>query len=198
MESAMPIRLRGKAKAYELKAQQVRQFAGLAPMQRLDPFALARQLKLTVIADAQQWRQHLPLDARTAEQLFLKDSGGWSGGVTPDREDGTRVVLLNPTHSPQRQAATLMEEICHVLLGHQPSSITPNQNQLRDYNQQIEEEAYGVGAAALLPCDVLQDCFSKGWSARRIADRFGVSTSLVRFRCKFLGLDALLEPDARI
>lgn len=186
----MPIRLRGKAKAFELKAQQIRQFAGIAPAHRLDPFALAIQLKLTVIADAQQWREHLPLDARTAEQLFLKDSGGWSGGVTPDREDGTRVVLLNPTHSPQRQAATLMEEICHVLLGHEPSSITPDQTKLRDYNHQIEEEAYGVGAAALLPCESLQACLTQSWSERRIADHFGVSVWLVRFRCRFLGLDA--------
>ncbi len=186
----MPIRLRGKAKAFELKAQQIRQFAGLAPAQRLDPFALARQLKLTVIADAQQWRQHLALDARTAEQLFLKDAGGWSGGVTPDREDGTRVVLLNPTHSPQRHAATLMEEVCHVLLGHQPSSITPDQNKLRDYNHQIEEEAYGVGAAALLPCVALQDCREQGWSDQKIATQFGISPSLVAFRARFLGLDA--------
>ena len=186
----MPIRLRGKAKAFELKAQQIRRFAGLAPLQRLDPFALAQQLKLTVIADAQQWRQHLPLDARTAEQLFLKDAGGWSGGVTPDREDGTRVVLLNPTHSPQRQAATLMEEICHVLLGHQPSTITPDQAKLRDYNHRIEEEAYGVGAAALLPCAALQDCRDKSWSDKQIATHFGISVSLVRFRLSFLGLDA--------
>jgi hypothetical protein len=190
MESAMPIRLRGKAKAFELKAQQIRQFAGISPGQRLDPFALARQLKLNVIADAQQWRQHLPLDARTAEQLFLKDSSGWSGGVTPDREDGTRVVLLNPTHSPQRQAATLMEEICHVLLGHQPSTITPDQNKLRDYNHRIEEEAYGVGAAALLPGEALKECIDSNWDERRIAEHFGVSVWLVSFRCKFLGLDA--------
>ncbi len=186
----MPIRLRGKAKAFELKAQQIRQFAGLAPAQRLDPFALASQLKLTVIADARQWRQHLSLDTRTAEQLFLKDSNGWSGGVTPDREDGTRVVLLNPTHSPQRQAATLMEEVCHVLLGHQPSSITPDQTKLRDYNHQIEEEAYGVGAAALLPCAALQDCREQGWSDKQIAAQFGISPSLVAFRARFLGLDA--------
>ncbi|NOT60175.1 MAG: ImmA/IrrE family metallo-endopeptidase [Acidobacteria bacterium] len=186
----MPTTLRGKAKAFELKAQQIRRFAGLAPTQRLDPFALSLQLKLTVIADAQQWRQHLTLDARIAEQLFLKDSGGWSGGVTPDREDGTRIVLLNPTHSPQRQAATLMEEICHVLLGHEPSTITPDQNKLRDYNQRIEEEAYGVGAAALLPYAALQDCREQGWSEKRIATHFGISVSLVRFRVSFLALDA--------
>jgi hypothetical protein len=191
----MQIRLRGKAKAFELKARQIRQFAGVAPDQRLDPFSLARQLKLTVIADAQQWRQQLPLDARTAEQLFLKDSSGWSGGVTPDREDGTRVVLLNPTHSPQRQAATLMEEICHVLLGHQPSSITPDQTKLRDYNHRIEEEAYGVGAAALLPYEALCERISQNWSERRIGDYFGISVSLVRFRCKFLGLDVFRNPD---
>ena len=104
----MPTRLRGKAKAFELKGQQIRQFAGVAPTQRLDPFALAQQLKLVVIADAEQWRQRLPLKAETAEQLFLKNSNGWSGGVTTARHDGTHIVLLNPTHSPRRQAATLM------------------------------------------------------------------------------------------
>jgi Zn-dependent peptidase ImmA (M78 family) len=188
----MQIKLRGKAKAFEQKAQQIRQFAGARPHHRFDASALAKQLKLIVVADANQLRQHLTLETQTAEQLFLNGSQDWSGGATADRPDGTRVVILNPTHSPQRQMATLMEEICHILLGHERSSITPHQQQLRDYHRRIEEEAYGVGAAVLLPCADLTARIEEGWSERRIAEFFGVSVSLVRFRRRFLELDAVV------
>jgi Zn-dependent peptidase ImmA (M78 family) len=184
----MPTKLHGKAKAFEQKAQQIRQFAGASSQQRFDPLALANQLKIIVISDAKELKQHLHLDIKVVEQLFLNNSMGWSGGATPDRPDGTRVVILNPTHSLQRQAVTLMEEVCHILLGHHRSTISPDQEKLRDYNHRIEEEAYGVGAAVLLPHEALASSIDKGWQLQQIAEYFGISVSLVRFRCKFLGI----------
>jgi Zn-dependent peptidase ImmA (M78 family) len=87
--------------------------------------------------------------------------------------------------------ATLMEEICHVLLGHQHSELTTASKTAeasRTHHQQIEEEAYSVGAAALLPYRALACNLSRGQSIKAIASHAGVSQALVRYRIKILRL----------
>ena len=75
--------------------------------------------------------------------------------------DGRKLIILNPTHGENRQNATLMEEICHVFLGHKPSRLAiENVNKYgqpiaRDYRGD-EEEAYSIGAAALVPFSALR------------------------------------------
>ena len=54
----------------------------------------------------------------------------------------------------------------------------------RDYNQDIEEEAYGTGAAALIPYSSLRRMVSEGKTAQQIARDYGVSRALVEFRIK--------------
>ena len=66
-----------------------------------------------------------------------------------------KVVILNPNHGRAPTNATLMEEICHVFLGHQPnrlSVVTKDERGRvlnRDYRKADEEQAYGVGEAGL-------------------------------------------------
>src|SRR5690606_1887788 len=104
--------------------------------------------------------------------------------------DGRRLIILNPTHSKNRHNATLMEEISHVFLGHKPSrlAIVKRDKQgnvlARDYNQEIEEEAYGTGAAALIPFTSLKRFVEQGKTAAEIARHFHVSRALVEYRIK--------------
>lgn len=175
-----------KFRQFEQLALRVRSFAGLTGIHdRLDPFALAESVGLRVV----------PLDSITGlsdetKALLQSPGGAWSGGATPILPDGTRVVILNPSHSETRKMATLMEEICHVLLGHQHSEITTKETAeaARTHNQQIEEEAYSVGAAALLPYRALTCNLSRGQSIRTIAAQAGVSQALVRYRIRVLRL----------
>ncbi len=181
-----------KFRQYEQLALRVRSFAGLAGIHdRLDPYALAESVGLRVV----------PLDSvvglsdEAKALLQSTASGAWSGGATPVLPDGTRVVILNPSHSETRKMATLMEEICHVLLGHQHSELTTDSENAaagRTHHQQIEEEAYSVGAAALLPYRALACNLSRGQSIRAIAAQAGVSQALVRYRIKILRLSHYL------
>jgi Zn-dependent peptidase ImmA (M78 family) len=104
--------------------------------------------------------------------------------------NGRKLIILNPTHSPARHQATLMEEICHVFLGHKPSRLEiKNQNKkgeeiARDYDEAMEEEAYSVGAAALVPYAGLRDFVRAGKTSREIARHFNVSRELVEYRLK--------------
>jgi hypothetical protein len=178
-----------KGRHHEVRALGLRQFAGLRrDDQRLDPFKLAQFAKLFVASFDQiepmlseETRKHLTGDGRNA----------WSGGAASHTlPDGRKLIILNPTHGRNRQNATLMEEICHVFLGHKPSrlSIEKRNKQgkiiARDYNQAIEEEAYSTGAAALVPYTALRRMVEQGKTAREIARHFHVSRALVEYRIK--------------
>jgi hypothetical protein len=178
-----------KGRDYELKALGLREFAGLRNDEtRLDPFKLAGYANLLVVSYAQlepflsgETRVHLTRDGKDA----------WSGGACSQRlPDGRKLIVLNPTHGANRQNATLMEEISHVFLGHQPSRLavrTLNRQGkpiARDYRREIEEEAYGVGAAALVPFSALRRFVKRGKTSREIARHFNVSRDLVEYRIK--------------
>ena len=60
------------------------------------------------------------------------------------------LVILNPLHDQVRQRATLAEELTDIVMGHPPSAIDAVAG-TRTYDDRIEDEAYGVGGAMLLP-----------------------------------------------
>ena len=178
-----------KGRQYELRALGLRDFAGLKKLDEpLNPFDLARYAKLEVVQfDAIKDL----LSPETLDHLLGAGSNKWSGGASGiPLPNGRKLIILNPTHSPARHQATLMEEICHVFLGHKPSRLEiKNQNKkgeeiARDYDEAMEEEAYSVGAAALVPYAGLRDFVRAGKTSREIARHFNVSRELVEYRMK--------------
>jgi hypothetical protein len=178
-----------KGRNYEIKAIGLREFAGLRrDDERLNPFDLAKYANLLVAS----FEQIEPfLTEETKQHLLTDASDKWSGGACSQKlPDGRKLIILNPTHGANRQNATLMEEISHVFLGHKPSRLeVKNYNKegkviARDYHAEIEEEAYSVGAAALVPYSALRRFVLRGKSSREIARHFNVSRELVEYRMK--------------
>ena len=178
-----------KGRHHEIRALGLREFAGLRrDDQRLDPFKLAHYANLFVAS----YEQIEPLlTEETKSHLIGTGKDAWSGGAASQTlPDGTRLIILNPTHGKNRQNATLMEEVCHVFLGHKPSRLAiVNRNKdgkiiARDYNYAIEEEAYSTGAAALVPYTALRRMVEQGRTAQEIARHFYVSRALVEYRIK--------------
>lgn len=176
-----------KGRDFELRAMGLRDFAGLRGDAPLDPFALAQYAKIWVV----DFAQIEGLGPEVKEHLLGAGGQAWSGGTcSRNLPNGWRLVILNPTHGPQRMNATLMEEICHVFLGHQANRLAvvttdKDGKQLsRDYNDADEEAAYSIGAAALVPFASLRRFLERGWNAREIASHFNVSRPLVEFRLK--------------
>jgi Zn-dependent peptidase ImmA (M78 family) len=178
-----------KGRNYEIRGIALRDFAGLnRDDERLNPFELARYANLFVIP-------YEKLEAILTEEtrLHLVGDGkdAWSGGACSKAlPDGRKLIVLNPTHGANRQNATLMEEISHVFLGHKPSKLavtTYNKEGkaiAREYQADIEEEAYSVGAAALVPFSALRRMINQGKTSREIARHFNVSRELVEYRIK--------------
>jgi hypothetical protein len=178
-----------KGRQYEVRALGLRDFAGLKRLDEpLNPFELARYAKLEVV----QFNDIKDLlSPETLNHLLGAGSDKWSGGASGiPLPNGRKLIILNPTHSPTRHQSTLMEEICHVFLGHNPTKLeVKNHNKkgeeiARDYNEAMEEEAYSVGAAALVPFAALRDFVRAGKTSRDIARHFNVSRELVEYRMK--------------
>ena len=178
-----------KGRQYEIRAIGLREFAGLRrDDERLNPFDLARYAKL-LVASFEQIESFLTEE--TKAHLLGAGSDKWSGGACSQAlPDGRRLIILNPTHNSNRQNATLMEEVCHVFLGHQPSRLAiENVNKqgkpiARDYREDDEEAAYSVGAAALVPYSALRRFVEEGKTSREIARNYNVSRELVEYRMK--------------
>lgn len=191
-----------KGRDYELRALGLREFARLRRDDaRLDPFELAYFARLMVV----ELDQIEGLSRETLEHLLGEGADGWSGGTCSHQlPNGWRLVILNPTHGPLRNNATLMEEVCHVFLGHKASRLAVvarskhGKTVARDYNDEDEEAAYAVGAAALVPYAALRRYVQEGKTSRAIARRFQVSRHLVEYRIKVSRLWAeykSLHPD---
>ncbi|HRH47055.1 MAG TPA: ImmA/IrrE family metallo-endopeptidase, partial [Pyrinomonadaceae bacterium] len=54
----------------------------------------------------------------------------------------------------------------------------------REYQADVEEEAYSVGAAALVPFSALRRMINQGKTSKEIARHFNVSRELVEYRMK--------------
>jgi hypothetical protein len=177
-----------KGRHHELRAKALREFAGLLrDDERLDPFELARYANLLVIPVD----EIIGLSAATLDELLGTGKDKWSGGAASHKlPNGQKLIILNPTHGKNRHNATLMEEVSHVFLGHKPSRLAiENRDKdgnviARDYNADIEEEAYSTGAAALVPYSSLKRFVEEGKTAAQIARHFNVSKALVEFRIK--------------
>jgi IrrE N-terminal-like domain len=174
-----------KWRTFELKAIALRDFARVRPDVSLNPFELAQFANLMVV----EFEQLKGLSERARQHLLGPASESWSGGAC-SLPDGMKLVILNPNHGAARTKATLMEEICHVFLAHEPnrlSVVTKDERgkvMNRDYRKTDEEEAYGVGAAALVPYAALKRLLLQGKTSREIGVHFRVSRELVEYRMK--------------
>ncbi len=176
-----------KWRQFELQALGFRDFAGVRSSAALDPFQLAKFANLLVIS----FEQIKGLSPEAREHLLGPGSEKWSGGAcSRPLPDGRRIVILNPNHGRMRTNATLMEEVSHVFLGHQPSRLKvvgenkSGQTISRDYRKADEEAAYATGAAALVPFSALRRFVLEGQTSFQIAKHFHVSRELVEYRLK--------------
>lgn len=163
---------------------------------RFDPFDLAPQVGLTVVKDFSL----RGLSVQDRRHLETVGSRSWSGGVYPKPlPDGSRLCVLNPFQTHQRQRITLMEEICHCYFKHEPTALLVNSQGLlvRDYDTKQEAEAYGVGAAVLLPWALFFPKINAGAGVEDLSEEFDVTSQLIEYRIKICGATALFRSRQR-
>lgn len=130
------------------------------------------------------------VDAATARRLRGVASGEWSAMSVPlDIEREIWAVLLNDSHTLQRQRVTVLEEYWHILLGHKLTKISKVADSFgRTYDATEEHDAYYLASASLLPKTAMIKAVSENLTSTQIAEKFGTSSELADYRIKRLGL----------
>lgn len=165
----------------EHNALDVRDELGLTIDQRLSHEAAFDLEPNTIVVP----HGELPAAAKYLDHFRQGRAAKWSGMVIT-LPTGNELVLFNDSHPITRIRATLMEEFFHLRLGHPRSAlrIYGDNGSWRTYEPTVEQEAYGSGAAALVPFAALRPMIEAGRTVRQIAQHFEVSDDLVLFRCK--------------
>jgi transcriptional regulator with XRE-family HTH domain len=114
----------------------------------------------------------------------------WSAMSVPiDSHDTRWVILRNKKHNIERQRVTYLEECWHILLGHKLTRIAKVADAYgRTFDSNEEHDAYYLAAATLLPREVVVKAVEEKRSPKSLAVQYGVSTELVEYRIKRLGL----------
>lgn len=164
-------------------AREIRAELGLGALDRLDPWALAAYLDVSVIplsdfgADAPRARDHftkVETDAFSAVTVF----------------DGLRrAIVHNDAHLPGRQASNVTHELGHALLLHPPTPALDHRG-CRLWDHSIEDEAQWLAGALLLTEDAALWIVRSGTSVTPAAERFGISEQMVTYRINVTGARA--------
>jgi hypothetical protein len=164
---------------------------GLGDADALDPFVAAREAGI-VLFKAEFFERFT-----AAERHHVLDGGAsqWSAGTII--AGGLVAIVLNPSHDLVRQRATLAEELAHIVIGHPPSLID-TETGMRTYDAEVENEAYGVGGAMLMPYGQLFALCKRGMPVPEIAHRYGLSVAFTNYRINRTGLRRMYANRARL
>jgi Zn-dependent peptidase ImmA (M78 family) len=172
----------GEAEEIELRAIAATRCFRLPDRAAIEPYDVAARIEVPVDDRHEQFAL-LPESIRA--QMLGRGSEQWSAG-TLQGEAGP-LIIANPNHAPTRRKVTLSEELAHLVIGHPPSTLDPATG-MRTYDGSIEEEAFGVGGALVMPYSQLFAMVKKGRPLPEIADAFGVSGKLANYRINRVGL----------
>jgi Zn-dependent peptidase ImmA (M78 family) len=173
---------RGFLAEAERHAARLRDELGLEPGDPVDIQAAAGHLGVRVVpADAL-------VDITRLQELERIQAFAFSA-CTLD-VNGTKVIVFNPLRSLARTTSDIAHELAHLVLGHRLDEVrvvagTP----FRTCRPDQEEEATTLGGTLLLPRPLLLRAARRGLGAAEIADEYGVTTEMARFRFHRTGVE---------
>jgi uncharacterized protein DUF955 len=183
---------RGFKTQAETEAETSRHRLGLKKTDRLP----ARELLADVGAIVTTPSSIPGLSAQDIDQLTVSDSGSWSAITV--RFNGTPIVIVNDSHSLERQESSLHHEAAHLLCGHEPSKIvTVGGLTLREYDDDTEKEASWMGGCLHMPRSAILSALRRGADDAGLGRFFVASADMVRYRRSVTGVDRQLRPKRR-
>lgn len=180
----------GEPARLELCALAAKQALGFALTAALDPWIAAARIGVDVRGT--EYIDSFPVDIR--QQALGEGASHWSAGTVMQAERA--IIVMNPLHTRERQRVTLAEELAHMVMGHPPCAIDPARG-FRTFYEDVEDEAYGVGGAMVVPYAQLFWLAKKGVRAADIARQFGTSAPFVDYRINRSGLRKMYRKQLR-
>lgn len=174
-------------KSTELRAIEVKRLLGTGVYASVDPYLALARVPARLVGS----RTLKQLPELVRQNLCSDEVSAIGLGVLP--ATGEWLIYLNPTHAPTRQKVSLMEELVHIALRHPPTELTFDDSGSvrwkRPFNKAVEDEAFCVGAACIVPYRALFNAIKQeGLSIAELAMRFGVSEECAWYRVKRAGL----------
>jgi hypothetical protein len=182
---------RGFKAAAERKSLAERAALGLTDRCRLDPLRLADAKRIPVIPIST-----LPgVPAEHLEQLQRRDPGAFSAATVV--RDERALVVVNDSHTSERQANSIAHELSHLLLGHEPRPAFSSY-QARELDRKSEDEADWLAGCLLVPGSGIQTTMTAcGGDLHGAAVHYGVSLELMRWRYSVTRPSSLRSPTSR-
>lgn len=185
--------------ATELQAIRVKRALGVGMYQGTDPFAVLPRIPARLVT--REDFEGCPNGV--ADILFGGGCDGVSAiGLFRSPADGWWLIFLNANHHRHRQRTSLMEEIVHIVLDHPKTTLSLDRRGKlvgnRTFNGGVEDEAFNVGAACIIPYrDLFYAIKDRYETAEQIAERYDVSTKCVEYRIKRAGLSRVYAKQVR-
>lgn len=161
-------------------ALETRAELGLGKLDPLDPLSLAEFLDIPVVR-LSSMQSHEP----AGTHHFLHDDPQAFSAVTVF-SGPKRLVVHNDAHDPGRQASNIAHELSHGLLQHAPTPALDAKG-CRDWDQVVEDEAQWMAGALLITEEAAVWSIRRGLDLPQIAQRFGVSVDMARWRINMTG-----------
>jgi Zn-dependent peptidase ImmA (M78 family) len=172
---------RGFLTQAERHAARIRDELGLGPADPVDLHAVARQLGVRVVPADEL------IDVARLQELERIQAFAFSACTLDIR--GTKVVVFNPLRSPARTQSDLAHELSHLLLGHDLDEVRVVAGMpFRTCRPDQEEQATNLGGTLLLPRPLLLRAARQGHGVEEIAEQYGVTLEMARFRFNRTGV----------
>jgi|LULF01.1.fsa_nt_gb Zn-dependent peptidase ImmA (M78 family) len=129
--------------------------------------------------------------SKSSRTQLINASTEWSAMSVPlDNDLEEWVIVRNDRHEIERQRVSLLEEFWHIMLGHSLVRIVKyGGGHGRTYHPDEEDEAFYLASATLLPKSAMTKfVLKRNRDLDAFAKKYGVSTQLVEYRIKRLGL----------
>jgi Zn-dependent peptidase ImmA (M78 family) len=165
----------------ERHAARLRDELGLGPVDPVDLQVVAQHLGVRVVAADEL------VDIARLQELERIQAFAFSA-CTLDI-GGTKVVVFNPLRSHARTQSDIAHEVSHLLLGHELDEVrTVAGVPFRTCRPDQEEEATNLGGTLLLPRPLLLRAARRGLGVDEIAEQYGVTLDMARFRFNRTGV----------
>ncbi|WP_242910741.1 ImmA/IrrE family metallo-endopeptidase [Actinomadura terrae] len=165
----------------EREAVRLRNEMGLPPNAPISIHVLAEHLGIAVVSGEQ-------LGALEAlEELERMQAYAFSAATFHVK--GKNYVVTNPLRTAGRLASDVAHEVAHLLLRHELTEIREVGGiPFRTCMPEQEEQATAMGGTLLLPRPLLMTAVSRGMNPSQIADAYGVTNEMARFRYNTTGV----------
>lgn len=174
----------------ERESLRLRREIGLTPIQALDITSLADYMRVQIVSADKL------IDISRLEELDRIQAYSFSAATF---EVGERTIIVSsPLRSPGRLASDIAHELSHLLLDHQLSEVREVSGvPFRTCRPDEEEQATNFGGTLLLPRPLLVAAARKGLGPQEIAEEYGVTPEMARYRYNSTGVSNQVRAQAR-